>query len=421
MLLFEYDSGHLYATRLGAASSQGVDPSVMAAVRDSVLEVVGRPLFPVQWAGSQGSHAAREEPHRLVAMDPSGQVVSVEVLGALDSVGLVAALARSGRTAAYGWLDLAEMYSQGPQAFRRDWGAFRESLPPRPIPGPRLYIVTGSVGDDVRPALEMLADSGVEVYEVTQRTTTEGRVLVEITEPFRVTVPTIGAISALYAGQRPDLIANSDADLQRILSAAPAEAEDASSPALVASHEPAAPDFRMPARHDAPAAPPTHLAPAPPAPAATPAVPYGATAPAAPPPPAPPAPVAAPTFTPVAPAAPQAPLPPSYAINTAPPPPSYAPELEPHPRLAQLAGEIGKPTTLAWVQLRRGIRLTANLRGDGLIELTDGRKFADPSEAASAASHRPGVDGWAVWHLGDEGPSLNEALEQLSRWMAARR
>ena len=43
MLLFEYDSGHLYAARLGARRSADVDPGVMAAVRDSALEIVGRP------------------------------------------------------------------------------------------------------------------------------------------------------------------------------------------------------------------------------------------------------------------------------------------------------------------------------------------------------------------------------------------
>ncbi|MDO5496220.1 MAG: hypothetical protein Q4G64_10925, partial [bacterium] len=221
MLLFEYDSGHLHAARLGANPRTDVDPEVMAAVRDSVLEIVGRPLFPVQWEGSRGSHAAPSDPHRLVAMDPSGQVVSVEVLAALDSVNLVAALARSGRTAAYGWVDLAGMYPRGAGAFRRDWNAFRESLPPRPIPGPRLYVVTGTILDDVRPALEMLADSGVEVYEVTQREASDGRTFVEVTEPFRVTIPTVGAVSALYAGHRPDLVAVADSDLQRVLEIAP--------------------------------------------------------------------------------------------------------------------------------------------------------------------------------------------------------
>nr|NLD41431.1 hypothetical protein [Actinomycetales bacterium] len=215
MLLFEYDSGHLYAARLGARRSADVDPGVMAAVRDSALEIVGRPLFPVRWQGSDGTHAAAGAPHRLVAMDPSGQVVSLEVLGALDSVNLVAALARSGRTAGLGWIALADMYPRGVDAFRRDWAAFRESLPPRPIPGPRLYVITGLIHDDVRPSLEMLVDSGVEVYEVSQREAADGRVFVEIIEPFRVTVPTVGSLAGAHAEQRGELVG--DEQVQRLI------------------------------------------------------------------------------------------------------------------------------------------------------------------------------------------------------------
>ncbi len=221
MLLFEFDQGQLFPTQFGWRSPEDIDPEVMAAVRDQVLQLIGRPLFPIQWTGAEGSHAARREPNRLVAMDASGQVVSVEVVAALDSVGLVDALARSGRTAALGWLDLADLYPRGAAVFRRDWNVFRESLPPRPIPGPRLYVVTGRVADDVRPALELLADSGVEVFEVSQRELANGRRFIEVTEPFRVTVPTLNAWAALAAGRRPGLVLDHDEDIRRLLSVAP--------------------------------------------------------------------------------------------------------------------------------------------------------------------------------------------------------
>ncbi|NCD18794.1 MAG: hypothetical protein EOL89_02245 [Actinobacteria bacterium] len=221
MLLFEFDQGQLLPTQLGWRSPEDIDPEVMGAVRDQVIQLIGRTLFPIQWTGAEGSHAARAEPHRLVAMDASGQVVSVEVLAALDSVGLVDALARAGRTAALGWLDLAELYPRGAAVFRRDWNVFRESLPPRPIPGPRLYIVTSRIADDVRPALEMLADSGVEVFEVSQRELANGRRFIEVTEPFRVSVPTINAYAALQAGRRPDLVIDHDEDIRQLLAVAP--------------------------------------------------------------------------------------------------------------------------------------------------------------------------------------------------------
>lgn len=345
MLIFEYESGNLYATRLGTESSDGVDPEVMAAVRDSVLEIVGRPLFPILWSGSEGTHAGREEPHRLVAMDPSGQVVSVEVVGALDSISLVAALARSGRTASLGWVDLAEMYPHGAAEFRRDWNEFRQSLPPRPIPGPRLYVVAGSISDDVRPALEVLADSGVEAFEVTQRRTAQGRIIVEITEPFRITVPTISTMTALRAGHRPDLVASGDSDLQRQV----APASEAPAALTVPSPPPAAPSFSA----------------ASPAPAVVPA-----------------------------------PAPEPAAVTS-------------NPELRAIAAELGGSSPLLWVQLRRGIRLEALLRLDGTIELPDGRRFNDPSEAAQAAALRPDVDGWHVWRFGPEGPSLADAATEL--------
>lgn len=221
MLLFEFDEGQLFPAQFGRRSTESIDPEVMAAVRDQVLQLIGKPIFPIQWASAAGSHAARSEPNRLIAMDASGQVVSVEVVGALDSIGLVDALARSGRTAALGWVDLADLYPRGAAVFRRDWNTFRESLPPRPIPGPRLYVVTNQIAEEVRPALEMLADSGVEVYEVTQRELVNGRRFVEVTEPFRVSVPTISAFAALQAGRRPDLVVEADDDIRRLLAVAP--------------------------------------------------------------------------------------------------------------------------------------------------------------------------------------------------------
>ncbi len=219
MLLFEFADGHLVPARVGTPAD--IDPLVLSAVRDQVLAIIGRPLFPVQWDAAAGSHAAPGEPTRLIAMDAAGQVVSVEVLAALDSAGLVEALARSGQGAALGWLELAGMYPGGAEAFRQDWNAFRQAMPPRPVPGPRLYLVTGHVADDVRPALEALADSGVEVHEVSQRRLASGRVVVEVVEPHRGIVPTIGAFAALQAGYRPDLALTADEDIRRLLAAAP--------------------------------------------------------------------------------------------------------------------------------------------------------------------------------------------------------
>jgi len=86
------------------------------------------------------------------------------------------------------------------------------------------------------------------------------------------------------------------------------------------------------------------------------------------------------------------------------------PTPRPHPALAALAGEQGAATTLVWFRARRGQRLEATLRVDGVIELPGGQLVSDPDEAAATAADAEGtVDGWRAWRLGDGGPTLLEA------------
>jgi hypothetical protein len=81
----------------------------------------------------------------------------------------------------------------------------------------------------------------------------------------------------------------------------------------------------------------------------------------------------------------------------------------PDPMLAALAGELATSTTLVWARQRRGQRFVVTLRADGLLQLPDGAVFAEPDAAAAAAagSEYP-VDGWRVWRIGDDGPTLAE-------------
>lgn len=88
--------------------------------------------------------------------------------------------------------------------------------------------------------------------------------------------------------------------------------------------------------------------------------------------------------------------------------PTAAARQQPNPRLAAIVAELG-PVELVWFRERRGQRLTAQLRGDGLIELPSGEVFGDPSAAAQIASHAAlHVDGWGVWRIGDAGPTLQQ-------------
>lgn len=108
----------------------------------------------------------------------------------------------------------------------------------------------------------------------------------------------------------------------------------------------------------------------------------------------------------------QAPVLSSPLADLATPPvaPTPAPP-EPHPLLSLLAEATSAPAKLVWNRQRRGQRLIAWLRADGLIALADGRLFADPSQAATSAAGAVGlVDGWRAWRFGEDGPTLQEAV-----------
>ncbi|MGY4643940.1 restriction system modified-DNA reader domain-containing protein [Cellulomonas sp. URHB0016] len=91
-------------------------------------------------------------------------------------------------------------------------------------------------------------------------------------------------------------------------------------------------------------------------------------------------------------------------------PPTRPEPLVPLPELATLAKSRRAVTTLVWLRERRGQRFVATLRPDGLLQLSNGRTFADPDAAAtSAADSESTLDGWRAWRLGDGGPTLAEA------------
>ncbi|MCG2800070.1 MAG: hypothetical protein L6367_16215 [Cellulomonas sp.] len=84
---------------------------------------------------------------------------------------------------------------------------------------------------------------------------------------------------------------------------------------------------------------------------------------------------------------------------------------EPHPQLRTLAEATSAPAALVWHRRRRGQRLAAWLRADGLLALSSGELFADPSRAAAVAAGIDGeVDGWRAWRFGEAGPTLEEAV-----------
>ncbi|WP_048775292.1 hypothetical protein [Sanguibacter keddieii] len=226
MALFEFEDGHLVPAQFGYPVAQDLGPDLVDAICQQVLQIVSRPLFPVTWRDMTGQDD--EETPRLTALDVSGQIVSVEILKELDSEALITSLSRLAEVASISWSDLAAEYPSGPEGFRTGWMHFRDSMPPAVGPGPRLIMVAGDIDPSVRPALSVLATSGVEVHLMNLRQMSNGRLFLDV-----------NAVGPRLYGHAPQLLASA-----------------AAVPELAAATEQAAPlDDRAPAESAIPAPP----------------------------------------------------------------------------------------------------------------------------------------------------------------------
>ena len=178
MALFEFEDGHLVPAQFGYPVSYDLGPELVDAICQQVLQIVSRPLFPVTWRDMTGQDD--EETPRLTALDVTGQIVSVEILKLLDSETLITSLSRLAIVASLSWSDLAGEYPTGSEGFRAGWAQFRDSMPPAVGPGPRLIMVAGEIDPSVRPALSILATSGVEVHLMNLRQMSNGRLFLDV-------------------------------------------------------------------------------------------------------------------------------------------------------------------------------------------------------------------------------------------------
>ena len=221
MALFEFEDGHLVPAQFGYPVAQDLGPDLVDAICQQVLQIVSRPLFPVTWRDMTGQ--GDEETPRLTALDVSGQIVSVEILKELDSETLISSLSRLAEVASISWSDLAAEYPSGPEGFRGGWAQFRDSMPPAVGPGPRLIIVAGEIDPSVRPALSILATSGVEVHLMNLRQMSNGRLFLDV-----------NAVGPRLYGHAPQLLASASVPAPEI--AAPVE-ESIEEPVADASGE----------------------------------------------------------------------------------------------------------------------------------------------------------------------------------------
>ena len=198
MALFEFEDGHLVPAQFGYPVAQDLGPDLVDAICQQVLQIVSRPLFPVTWRDMTGQDD--EETPRLTALDVTGQIVSVEILKELDSETLITSLSRLAEVASISWSDLAAEYPSGPEGFRAGWAQFHDSMPPAVGPGPRLIMVAGDIDPSVRPALSVLATSGVEVHLMNLRQMSNGRLFLDV-----------NAVGPRLYGHAPQLLASAAA------------------------------------------------------------------------------------------------------------------------------------------------------------------------------------------------------------------
>lgn len=459
MAIFEIRQGALVPAQLGGVADESAHRQALDLVREQVAQVLRRPLFTVAWKQLDAGHS-------LVAIDGSGQVVAVELLPKLDSTTVVAAMGRLNATSHLGWAEIASLYPAGPTAFQKDWAAFRETMPARINPGPRLSIVSPSISPDVLSSLSVLSDSGLEVFSLSVRALSSGRNFVEIDRIDSHHLPVTAKL--LPAGDPMD-------EGIEVVKSEPATAS-ASAPSAATSTSAAAPSATTPS---APA--PTAGAPSAPTPAASQApaasagasqgaaasqsagTPAGSTTPSSP--------LsrrsrraqrATNQYSPHAPTA-VSPAAVSPTVVSAPTPaPAPSPAVTPgyrqsapsrngqpvratrvrarvtgqgrlsrrdagqstvsrsHPsgddsRLAlnALASILSEPVQITWQSVTEGIFHTAQLRPDGMIRVSDGTSFDEPGQAARHCEPAKSVDGWDVWRFGADGPSLYESLEEL--------
>lgn len=469
MAIFEIRQGALVPAQLGGVADESAHRQALDLVREQVAQVLRRPLFPVAWKQLDAGHS-------LVAIDGSGQVVAVELLPKLDSTTVVAAMGRLNATSHLGWAEIASLYPAGPTAFQKDWTAFRETMPARINPGPRLSIVSPSVSPDVLSSLSVLSDSGLEVFSLSVRSLSSGRNFVEIDRIDSHHLPVSAKL--LPAGDPMD----EGIEVGKSEATAAASAPTAATSTSAAA---SAPSVATPAAPVPPAAPsaPTPVASHTSQPSAAPASPgaaasRGATsqgsaasqgAGSAAGSTTSPSPVsrrsrraqrAANQYSPHAPTAvsPAAVSPTVVSVPTPAPSPAVTPGYRQsapsrngqpvratrvrarvtgqgrlsrrdsgqstvsrsHPsgedsRLAlnALASILSEPVQITWQSVTEGIFHTAQLRPDGMIRVSDGTSFDEPGQAAHHCEPAKSVDGWDVWRFGADGPSLYESLEEL--------
>lgn len=416
MPIFEPDSGR---PRL-VQPMQPLAGTFLGEVRSLLSEhlpaVVGEPLFAVRARSAMPEHADVPE---MLALDVTGRPVILEVAQVVDDGAIVDALRHAGAAARLTTADLARAYHPDPDRFAADYAAFRDQVPfARPADlrhGTRLVLVCSEVAAESVDTLAAVRGPGwpVKVLQVGVMRGPDGRRLLDVSP-----------LAEYEAARRP-----AEPTSLRLVQGAhsggsqvPVPLDDERpEPPFIPTQPPTIPGRSPLGRPGTPAARPAATLDRPTAPAGRPASTLAALMTASARPERAPAPM--PARSPASPLVARADA--GHAASEGGSPflgaaPAVSPVALPGtfgylttsaalPELVQLAAAVRAPAPLVWLRVRRGQRLEATLRPDGLIQLADGALFADPDLAAARAAHSEGaVDGWRMWRLGDGGLTLAE-------------
>ncbi|MDO5724615.1 MAG: hypothetical protein Q4P33_09520 [Flaviflexus sp.] len=209
MPIFSLDNGRLTPADSTLRLDEELRAEAFIAVRDQVVELLARPIFPVAWLTETGRVGEDVHHTSLVALEPAGEIVTVDVLDTLDTTSLMESLSRAGRHSDISRGKLAGLYPRGTAAFRRDWDEFVAACPSRVEPGPRLIVLAFEVADEVRTALDSLLGAGVELFRVSLHDSRSG-LLVSLDRmrpneaSFRALVQSLRAIATAGAA-RPEI------------------------------------------------------------------------------------------------------------------------------------------------------------------------------------------------------------------------
>jgi hypothetical protein len=383
-----------------SADSFEIDSTTL--VDDHVGALLGEQVLPVR-RGGDGTG-----PH-LLALDAAARPVVVEVVQLLDADGLVRALRHAGGAARLTRSDLARMYHGGQDTFEADLAVFRDRSPflraEQTQRGVRLVLVCADVADGLTDVIDFVsAGAQVEVLRLGVTEGPGGRRYVDVSPLRRAQGrerrpvepgPRTGSIAVQPAVPTPASPAASSPAASSSAAPGPAASTPAASTPAASGSAASTPSTPEPFAVPQPAVVPEQPARADQSPA------HGH--------------LHAADETTLLPALDADGLPvtdlpdPADATQSR----HVAPTQDdtPLPELAALAAAGPGAAELVWLRVRRGQRLVATLRADGLIELPDGSVHASPDTAAAAAADlESSTDGWRVWRFGDHGPSLRESV-----------